>query len=558
MVLDNGLNVVVDEVHTAPLASVWCWYKVGSKDEVTGLTGVSHWVEHMNFKGTTNIPRDQVKGIIEKFGGSWNGYTWIDQTTYMETASTAGLDRMLFIEAERMANCLYDPEDCESERTVIISELAGKRKRSRHAARAGSDRGRVQGSSVSPSHDRLALRSPDDDARRSVSVLPPQLRSEQRDGGRRRETSIPPTCCAVSRRSSARSRQDAAPRRVKVVEPEQLGERRIEVAREGTTAYLKLAYHAPAVSDADFFPMLVLDAILTGAKGINLWSSFRTPPPQRSARLYRALVERRLASSVGAGLLPTEHPFLYLISATAMEGVSLADVESAATTALDEVARNGITDRELVKAKNQLRARLVFENDSVTNLAHQLGYFQTVAGLDVFHDAPDRIAAVTQEQVESVAQKIFPIRSADGRLVHANGWSARMTTAVQKGLAASRHTVDNGVVVISKQAHTVPAVTIQVGVGAGSIYDPNALVGLSHLASRVLDRGTLTHTTRRDCRSARRAGRVADRRRESPRADRQLHVPVRGLRSDARARRRHRDAAGVSRRRKSTRAKARF
>ena len=125
VVLDNGLTVVVAEVHTAPLASVWCWYKVGSKDEVTGLTGVSHWVEHMNFKGTTNIPREEMKGIIEKFGGSWNGYTWIDQTTYMETASTAGLDRMLFIEAERMANCLYDPEDCESERTVIISELQG-------------------------------------------------------------------------------------------------------------------------------------------------------------------------------------------------------------------------------------------------------------------------------------------------------------------------------------------------------------------------------------------------------------------------------------------------
>ena len=79
----------------------------------------------MNFKGTRNIPRDQVKGIIEQFGGTWNGYTWIDQTTYLETASTDALDRMLFIEAERMNKCLYDPEECESERTVIISELKG-------------------------------------------------------------------------------------------------------------------------------------------------------------------------------------------------------------------------------------------------------------------------------------------------------------------------------------------------------------------------------------------------------------------------------------------------
>ncbi len=86
---------------------------------------LSHWVEHMNFKGTRNIPRDQVKGIIEQFGGTWNGYTWVDQTTYLETASRDALDRMLFIEAERMSSCLYAPDDCESERTVIISELKG-------------------------------------------------------------------------------------------------------------------------------------------------------------------------------------------------------------------------------------------------------------------------------------------------------------------------------------------------------------------------------------------------------------------------------------------------
>src|SRR6187399_3560602 len=124
-VLENGLRVLIQSVHTAPLATVWCWYRVGSRDEIPGLTGVSHWVEHMNFKGTTNIPRDQIKGIIEKYGGYWNGYTWIDQTTYTETATRDALDHMLFIEAERMTNGLYDPADCESERTVIISELQG-------------------------------------------------------------------------------------------------------------------------------------------------------------------------------------------------------------------------------------------------------------------------------------------------------------------------------------------------------------------------------------------------------------------------------------------------
>jgi zinc protease len=401
-VLDNGLKVIVQEVHTAPLASVWCWYRVGSKDETTGLTGVSHWVEHMNFKGTSNIPREQMKGIIEKFGGSWNGYTWIDQTTYMETASTAGLDRMLFIESERMANCVYDPQDCESERTVIISELQGSE---------NDPDTLLEQEVIAAAYKVHPYRHP---TIGWLSDLQTITRDDLYQYYRRHYVPNNATVVVVGdveaadvlRRVEKQFGSIPAgpePKRVRTTEPEQLGERRVEVSREGTTAYLKLAYHAPAVGHPDFFPMLVLDAVLAGAKGINLWSSFRTPPPQRSARLYRALVETRLASSVGAGLLPTEQPFLYLISATAMEGVSRAEVEAAATAALEDVAKNGVTDREVVKARNQLRARLVFENDSVTNLGHQLGYFETVATRQIYQGASDRIAAVSQCEVERVA-----------------------------------------------------------------------------------------------------------------------------------------------------------
>jgi zinc protease len=414
-VLDNGLKLLVEEVHTAPLASVWCWYKVGSKDESTGLTGVSHWVEHMNFKGTTNIPREQIKGIIEKFGGSWNGYTWIDQTTYMETASTAGLDRMLFIEAERMANCVYAPEDCESERTVIISELQGGE---------NDPDNLLEQEVIAAAFKVHPYRHP------TIGWLA-DLETMTRDDlyGYYRRNYVPNNATLVVvgdvetddvvrrvQKQFGGIASGATPRRVRPVEPEQFGERRIEVAKEGTTAYLKVAYHAPGINDADFFPMLLLDAILTGAKGINLWSSFRTAPPQRSARLYRALVESRLVSAVGGGLLPTEHPFLYLVSATAMDGVAPADVEAAATKAIDLLARNGVTDQEILKAQNQLRARLVFENDSVTNLGHQLGFFETVASVDVYRNAPRSIAAVTRDQVNRVAEKYL---RADQRTV---GW----------------------------------------------------------------------------------------------------------------------------------------
>jgi zinc protease len=149
--------------------------------------------------------------------------------------------------------------------------------------------------------------------------------------------------------------------------------------------------------------MLLLDAVLTGAKGVNLWSSFRTPPPQRSARLYQALVEKRLASSVIGGLVPTAEPFLYTISLTAMEGTPLAPLEDALIAEVERLRAEGVTAHELRKAKNQLRARMVFENDSISNLAHQLGFFATIGHWQDHLAIPARIEAVSVEQVSEVA-----------------------------------------------------------------------------------------------------------------------------------------------------------
>ncbi len=406
--LDNGLKVLIQEEHTAPLASVWCWYKVGSKDERPGLTGVSHWCEHMNFKGSANIPRDQVKGIIEQYGGSWNGYTWIDQTTYLETATRDALDRMLFIEAERMASCLYHPDDCESERTVIISELQG----------GENDPDQLLDQELTATAFKAhPYRHP------TIGWLS-DLRSMTRDDlyGYYRRFYVPNNATLVIvgdvDTETALRRVDqhfgaiqpgTAPERIQTIEPEQTGERRLTIRQEGTTAYLKIGYHAPSATDRDFFPLLVLDAVLTGAKGLNLWSSFRVPPPQRSARLYRALVERGLASSISGGLMPTEQPFLYTLSATVNEGASVASVEALLLETLAEVERHGITEAELVKAKAQLRARLVFDSDSVTNIAHQLGYYETIASVDLFTSAPSRIAAVTLEEVAAAGRTVFAV-----------------------------------------------------------------------------------------------------------------------------------------------------
>jgi zinc protease len=137
---------------------------------------------------------------------------------------------------------------------------------------------------------------------------------------------------------------------------------------------------------------------------LNLWSSFRDAPPQRSARLYRALVNRGLASAVSGALLPTEQPFLYYLSATATAGVSLDTIEAALEDEIAQVRQSGISDTELDRAKAQLKARFVFDNDSITSIAHQLGYFETIADAGLFFDLAARVDAVTIDEVANAAR----------------------------------------------------------------------------------------------------------------------------------------------------------
>jgi zinc protease len=403
-ILDNGLKVLIQEVHTAPLASVWCWYRVGSKDEVTGVTGVSHWCEHMNFKGTRNIPRDQVKGIIEKFGGSWNGYTWIDQTTYLETASKDALDRMLFIEAERMDACLYDPADCESERTVIISELQG----------GENDPEQLLDTEVTATAFKVhPYHHP------TIGWLS-DLQTMTRDDlyGHYRRYYVPSNATLVivgdvDTDAALKNVEEhfggiqsgAVPARIKHVEPEQQAERRVVLRKPGTTAYWKAAFHAPSFDDPSFFPLLVADAVLNGAAGLNIWSGGGVSRPQRSARLYRALVDKGLASSVGGSLMPTQHPYLYGIYASVAEGQAIAAVEEAVLAEIERLRTGGITPEELLKVQTQLRARFVYDGDSVTDIAHQIGYFDIISSWPAYHGLRQRLAAVTADDVQAAAAK---------------------------------------------------------------------------------------------------------------------------------------------------------
>jgi zinc protease len=123
--LDNGLKVILKEVHSAPVTSTWIWYRVGSRYEVGGLTGISHWVEHMMFKGSSQFPKGSIMRMVSRFGGYLNAMTSRDFTAYYATLPSNRAELALQIEADRMTTAIFDPAEVEAERTVVIAEREG-------------------------------------------------------------------------------------------------------------------------------------------------------------------------------------------------------------------------------------------------------------------------------------------------------------------------------------------------------------------------------------------------------------------------------------------------
>ena len=193
-------------------------------------------------------------------------------------------------------------------------------------------------------------------------------------------------------------------------------------------------------------------------------------------------MDQGLASAIGGALIPTEDPFLYYLWATVADGQTLRAVEEAVLSELERLTRDGITEAELTKVRRQLRARFVYDGDSVTDIAHQLGYFATIATWTTYRELMPRLARVTLGRGQ---RRRSPLLDA-GQPHH------RVVRAVP--INPLRRTLPGGIVVVAKETNTTPAVTILVGLRAGAYYDPGGAEGTAALLARVLDRGTETRT----------------------------------------------------------------
>lgn len=398
-VLDNGLVVLLKEVHNAPLVSWWVLYRVGSRNEHTGITGVSHWVEHMLFKGTEQFPAGYLDKAIDREGGAWNAQTFIDYTAYYETLPADKIDLALRLEADRMVNAKFDVEEVESERTVIISERQGAENSPLFwlGEEMQAAAFRVHGYHHEIIGDMIDLQTMTRDdlynhyrshyvPNNAVAVAVGDFNSSE----------------MLARITELYGSIPAAPQPKLFIrpEPEQTGERRVRVERPGKTAFLDVSYKAPPASDPDWFKLAIVNSILCGPDGLGGGGI-----DNKTSRLYKALVDTELAASVDGGLTPTIDPYLYSINVTVRDGRTPEEVEAALDEQIDKLVAGDISEQELNRARKQARALFAYSTERVTMQAFWLAFAESFDSYHWFENHIARLEAVTLEDVHEAAAR---------------------------------------------------------------------------------------------------------------------------------------------------------
>lgn len=401
--LPNGLQVFLKEIHTAPLISSWLWYRVGSRDEITGRTGISHWVEHMQFKGTPQFPSSVLDKAISREGGTWNAFTYLDWTTYFETMPADKIDLGLRLEADRMVNSTFDPEEVASERTVIISEREGSENEPLFLLGEA-----LQGAAfrVHPYHHEV------------IGDMADLHSMTRNDLYHHYKTFYAPNNAVIAiagdfETQSMLARIEElfggipaipAPSRLARPEPEPQGEIRLAVEGPGETTYAQACYRFPAASHPDFFPLSVLDSLLAGPSNLNMFSGGIS---NKTSRLYRALVEKELTVSVHGSAQATIDPFLYTITLTIHPQRKPEEALAALDDEIKRMQDELVSEEEVARAIKQARALFAYGSESITNQGFWLGYANMFADYNWFLNYLDNLAAVTPADVQRVAQQYF-------------------------------------------------------------------------------------------------------------------------------------------------------
>jgi zinc protease len=390
--LANGMKFIVLESSTIPNANMYTFWKVGSRNEAPGITGLSHFFEHMMFNGSKRFGPKMFDRTMEAKGGSNNAYTSNDVTVYQNWFPAASLETVFTLEADRIAHLTIDPKMVASERGVVLSERStGLENSNVHMLQEEVNGVAFQAHPYSwpvIGHESDIAAWTQDDLTRyfnvyyspnnAVVVIVGDVKVEQ--------------VKKLATRYFAAIPKRALPPPVRTVEPPQKGERRVFVAKESATSpNLMVAYKVPAISHADYYALNVLQSILADGK---------------TSRLYRALVEQQLATEVGADNSDGFDPGLLYLFAVAAANVEPDRLERALLAEVERLARDGVSEEELQKVKNQKLLGIYRAQETINGKAQQLGNYEVFFGdYQKMFDAPEAYKKLSTADIRNVAAK---------------------------------------------------------------------------------------------------------------------------------------------------------
>ena len=394
-ILPNGLKVILLENHKAPLITFQVWYRVGSRNEAWGKTGLSHMLEHMMFKGTQKVGPEEFSRIIQENGGNNNAFTSRDYTAYFENLSADRVQVSLDLESDRMQNLLLREEDFRTERMVVMEE---RRLRTEDSPTAFlQEQLEATAFQLQPYHWPI-IGWMDDIARFNLEDLKAYYRTYYHPanaflvvvGDFKKEDLLPKI-----EKAFGPSPKGVVPNQKKDIDPKQTGERRIFVKKEAQLPSIVMGYHVPNLREPDSYDSYVLEviaAILSGGK---------------SSRFYQRLVrEKRLVLSADADYpLLSRDPSLFYTSADLLPGKDMAEVEKALDQEVERLQRELVGQHELEKAKNQLEASFVFGQDSLFYQAMLLAHHEIALSWKAIDDYIPSIRKVSPEDIRRVAKQ---------------------------------------------------------------------------------------------------------------------------------------------------------
>ena len=392
--LKNGMKIFVLEDSSIPNANMYFFYRVGSRNEYIGITGISHFFEHMMFNGAKKYGPKQFDRVMEANGGSNNAYTSENITAYTDWFPSSSIEVMFDLEADRIANLNFDPKMIESERGVILSE--------RSTGLENNPLEQLWQETQATAFIAHSYQWP-------VIGWESDIKNwTKEDLENYFHTYYAPNNCVVVISGDVKLNEvkklaekyfepipaGPKPRGVHTIEPEQVGEKWVFVKREVPNPYLMITYHVPQTGSEDYYALDLLNSILSEGE---------------SSRLYNSIIDnQQLALEVGSFYSEAFDPTLFFFYGICNNGISASKLETAILDELDKIIKAGISESELQKVKNQKLMGFYRTTETINGMSNTIGTYELFFGdYKKMFSAPDDYKKVTTDDIKRVAAKYF-------------------------------------------------------------------------------------------------------------------------------------------------------